>query len=375
MNTDPDTFVVFPWNKNLETGIELIDSQHMELIDLLNDLTRALVDDVPEELLRIFDELMEYADYHFKAEEELWEPYFSDDPWYAAHQKTHDSFVPRLLAIKEKGEDVPLPETIETIVKFLIRWLAYHIIDNDKRMAIAVQNMDSGASLESSKRIADEEMSGATRLLINTVLNMYDGLSSRTLDLMRERAERLKTERLLKEANRRLEVMAVKDQLTGLDNRRHFQSVFQQELGRARREKRPFHFYMFDLDHFKELNDFYGHLKGDDALVAVSETLREACRRPSDYVFRLGGDEFGLIIADQGEDETQKHAIAICAAVRDLRIAYQEGETDQYLTVSGGGVSLIPGEGDSLDTVVHRADQRLYLAKDRGGNQVVFDDE
>lgn len=372
MKTDLESFVVFPWNKNLETGITTIDDQHMVLIDLLNKLTRALVEDDEEIVLSIFNELAEYADYHFKAEETLWEPFFSDDPWCVAHQKTHRSFLPRLHAIKEKGEGEPLSETIESIVKFLIRWLAYHIIDNDKRMSIAVQNIESGASLESAKRIADEEMSGATRLLINTVLNMYDGMSSRTLDLLRERAERLKTERLLKEANRRLELMAIKDQLTGLDNRRHFQSVFQQELARARREKRPFHFCMFDLDNFKELNDHYGHLKGDDALVAVSTALKNACRRPGDYVFRLGGDEFGLIIVDQEMNEAQRHAESICGAVRGLGIQNSKAVNDQYVTVSGGVVSLIPEEGDTLDTIVSCADQRLYIAKSLGGNQVVF---
>lgn len=375
MQADLKSFVVFPWNKNLETGIEEIDTQHMKLIEILNSLTQSLIHNDDSELTEIFEELVEYTEYHFEAEEQIWEPYFSDDPWFTSHLKTHESFLPRVLKIKEKEQDSSLGDVVEEIVKFLIRWLAYHIIDNDKRMAIAVQNMEAGASLESAKRIADEEMSGATRLLINTVLNMYDGLSTRTLDLLRERAERYKAETRLREANHRLEELTIRDQLTGLYNRRHFRTVFQQEIGRARREKRFFHFFMFDLDKFKKLNDYYGHLSGDDALKQAAMRIREVCRRPGDYVFRLGGEEFGIIIADQQEAGAQEHARAICEAVEELDIPNEGCGADVVLTLSGGGVSLIPEEGDTPDDIMRVADNRLYKAKDLGGNTVVYAEE
>lgn len=374
MQGDLKSFVVFPWNKNLETGLEEIDTQHMRLIDILNSLTQSLIHDDDNDLSKTFQELVDYTKYHFEAEEAIWGPYFSDDPWLSSHKKTHESFLPRVLKIRENKEDAPLSDVIEEIVKFLIRWLAYHIIDNDKRMAIAVQNMEAGASLESAKRIADEEMSGATRLLINTVLNMYDGLSARTLDLLRERAERYKAETRLREANRRLEEMTIRDQLTGLYNRRHFRTVFQQEISRARREDRYFHFFMFDLDKFKTLNDHYGHLAGDDALRLAAERIREVCRRPGDYVFRLGGEEFGIIIVDQEVEEAQAHAVSICTAVEELGIPNEGCGPEVFLTLSGGGVSVIPGEHDTPDEIMRRADNRLYKAKDLGGNQVVYDD-
>ncbi len=188
-------FEVFPWNRNFETRITEIDEQHKELVRLLNKLAGTLIDDNNLEINRVFDELAHYAEFHFQAEERIWIKYFGHDSWVESHQMSHTGFLPKIIEIKEQDLNGPLRDAIEKIVKFLIRWLAFHIIDNDRRMAIVIENIEAGKTLPEAKIAADERMSGSIRVLIDTVLTMYDGLSSRTLELMRERVQREEAEK------------------------------------------------------------------------------------------------------------------------------------------------------------------------------------
>ncbi|NWF36917.1 bacteriohemerythrin [Mariprofundus sp. KV] len=203
-------FEVFPWNDNFETGIPEIDDQHKQLVHLLNQLAAHLAHQSDSiELNKVFGELAAYADHHFKTEEGIWRPYFKDDDWFINHEQTHNSFMENVVKLKEEEGTKPLDEVIEDILKFLTHWLAYHILDSDKRMAKAVLAVNSGLSLEQAKMHADHEMSGSMRLLIETVLGMYDSLSSRTLELMKEKTERKRFEKELQQAHDELEARVV----------------------------------------------------------------------------------------------------------------------------------------------------------------------
>lgn len=203
-----DIFEIFPWNKNFEVGIELIDLQHKELVKILNKLASHLANlSTPLVLNEIFDELANYADYHFNSEEKIWKEYFKNDVWLSNHEKTHSSFISEVIKIKENKDNKSLDDVIHDIVSFLSKWLAYHILDNDKRMAKVVLSLQSGYTLEESKLIVDDLMSGSMELLINTVLTMYDSLSTRTLALMREKALRKKAEESLRQNEERWKVI------------------------------------------------------------------------------------------------------------------------------------------------------------------------
>ncbi|WP_161957583.1 bacteriohemerythrin [Mariprofundus sp. EBB-1] len=206
-NDAVEFFEVFPWNANFETGVALIDEQHKQLVHLLNLLAAHLAhQSAPVKLNQVFDELAAYADYHFKAEEAIWQPYFKADSRFISHQHTHDSFITQVLRLKEEEGTKSLDEVIEDVLKFLTHWLAYHILDSDKRMAKTILAVDSGLTLEQAVQQADREMSGSMKLLIDTVMNMYDTLSSRTLDLMKEKAERKRYEKALQKAHDDLEL-------------------------------------------------------------------------------------------------------------------------------------------------------------------------
>ncbi len=378
MNNHLDHFEVFPWNKNFETGIATIDEQHKVLVSLLNELAGTLARDDQLEINRVFDELAEYANFHFETEEAIWVEYFGDDSWLSSHQLTHSSFLPKVVELKEQDTNKPLIEIIEGIVKFLIRWLAFHIIDSDKRLAFVVHNMEKGLSFEEAKIASDKKMSGSIRVLIETVMAMYDGLSSRTLDLMRERHERRRVEEelheantQLREANIKLEELAITDQLTGLFNRRHFNNIFKQELKRANRENTYLSLIIMDIDFFKKLNDNYGHSKGDRVLVQLGQKLINLCQRPGDYAFRLGGEEFGVLAANLEPQGTVEFAEIVRKGIEALGIPHEYSDAANILTVSIGSITMMPDETDTIDDYMSIADARLYKAKKLGRNQVV----
>jgi len=193
---------IFPWNENFATGIAGIDEEHRTLIGLLNQLVSHLAfqSDVPT-LNGIFAQLADYAAHHFASEEAVWHAYLADDPWETWHKHAHVSFVDEVLRLKAEENNKPLDDVIEDIVSFLTRWLAFHILESDRRLAKVVLALPSGMSLEQAKEVANNEMSGATKVLIETVMKMYDNLANRTVQLTREMNRRRSAEQELQIAN------------------------------------------------------------------------------------------------------------------------------------------------------------------------------
>lgn len=96
-----NVFEIFPWNENFETGIALIDEQHKQLISILNKLAEHLAYRSNEVILNnVFNELADYADYHFKTEEQIWKESFKDDDWLAKHEQTHQLFISEVIALR-----------------------------------------------------------------------------------------------------------------------------------------------------------------------------------------------------------------------------------------------------------------------------------
>jgi len=199
-----DFIEVFPWNKNLETGIPEIDAQHKQLVVLLNQLASHIGQQSHSiHLNDVFNQLSAYADYHFQFEEVIWQSCFEGDLAFIEHQQIHRSFTTQVLALKAEEEKKGLTQVVEDILRFLIHWLAHHILDSDKRMAIALQAMKSGLSLDKAKEHADIEMSGSTQVFVETLLSMYDHLSTQALALMREKVKSSHMKQALRESEQR----------------------------------------------------------------------------------------------------------------------------------------------------------------------------
>src|SRR5271165_2512542 len=157
---------------------------------------------------------------------------------------------------------------------------------------------------------------------------------------------------------KKLQVNAVTDPLTGLYNRRLFTESFEKELNRARRYGHPLSIVLLDLHRFKEVNDKYGHPRGDDILRAVANTLQKTLRT-SDSAFRIGGDEFALLLPQTG-------AAPALALSRRIGTVFSESIAHLQMGVSVSmdhGVATFPQDGDQADQLIHVADERLYHLK------------
>ncbi len=372
MNTNFYVFEVFPWNSNFETGNSIIDEHHKVLVSLLNKLAITLINQDKAEIDSTFEELTAYANKHFAYEEEIWSNYFTDDPWLLSHNKTHSSFLPSVMDIKKQAADKPLPDIIENVVHFLVKWLIFHIIDTDKRMVLVMNALESGATIDEAKHLAEEKMTGSKLILIDAILKMYEGLSSRTLSLMREMKAKKEAEEQLNEANNKLEALIITDPLTCLFNRRHFDNTFELLKRKAMRDKKILCFMLIDIDYFKNINDYYGHLIGDQALEQLGSCLLELCRRPEDMAFRIGGDEFSVLTINKGKKHAFQFAEKIRMAIEDLKVTNKQSEASDYMTVSIGVIHKIPCIKDNQDEFIKVADKRLYKAKTLGRNKVVI---
>ena len=153
---------------------------------------------------KVFGELADYAVYHFKTEESVWHEYLAGDALETTHNRVHESFITDVLKLKGEESIKPPDEVVEDIISFLTNWLAFHILDNDKRMAMVVLAMQAGMPLEKAKQHVVRGSSGATKALVGASLSMYNQLSKRTLQLMKEVNERKLIEQQLLELSRQI---------------------------------------------------------------------------------------------------------------------------------------------------------------------------
>ena len=180
------------------------------------------------------------------------------------------------------------------------------------------------------------------------------------------------TTKKLQKVNKRLENASYTDALTNLHNRRYFNYVYAKELKRAQRSHSYITFMMLDIDFFKQYNDTYGHLEGDHALKSVAKVLQDTLKRPSDYVFRLGGEEFGVLLSDTDESSSAKLARDICDAVRARELKHEKSSVNEFVTISIGLVCCIADEALDEKLLVSRADEMLYEAKETGRDRYII---
>lgn len=208
----------------------------------------------------------------------------------------------------------------------------------------------------------------AITLIFATVLSFIYKTNRR---LSKEIQTRIQTQRELQNLINLYETLSITDELTQLYNRRHFNELFLQEINRAKRDCRQIAFLMLDVDFFKNYNDTYGHLKGDETLKAIADVLKRYTKRAGDFAFRLGGEEFGVVTSTSTYDEALKLAEAIRQSVVDLALEHKGNTISDVVTVSiGVSFYKCPLELD-VDTFYKEADDNLYKAKKQGRNRVV----
>jgi diguanylate cyclase (GGDEF)-like protein len=172
----------------------------------------------------------------------------------------------------------------------------------------------------------------------------------------------------LKDVLRELSEQATTDPLTGLYNRRYLPDFFQRELERARRSAKPVAAIMLDIDHFKRINDAFGHAAGDLVLTELAGLLKHH-NRGSDMVCRYGGEEFLLILPGASLDGARQRAENIRTLVKNLDLKYHDQPLGRI--TASFGVALFPDHAEGAESLIHAADDALFEAKGAGRDRVI----
>ena len=184
-----------------------------------------------------------------------------------------------------------------------------------------------------------------------------------------EYAAHLKTEQELLEQRERYELLSRTDSLTQLGNRAQFTALFAPLASLARRRKTPLSLVLFDIDHFKRVNDQHGHAAGDLCLRGFADCLREKFRRESDVLARLGGEEFAVLMPDLPAEEARRLADELRASLASRRWDWSGHAIG--LAVSAGVGELDPARDRDVDAFFQRVDRARYRAKEEGRDRVV----
>jgi two-component system cell cycle response regulator len=223
----------------------------------------------------------------------------------------------------------------------------------------------AGAAL-AAPLVAGEKLEGVIVIANPDDARHFDGEDEQLLDLFaRQAAIAVQNARLFEEVRH----LARTDPLTGLYNRRHFFELAQRELERVRRAQSSLAVILLDIDHFKQVNDSFGHQAGDKALRAVAELLREGLRA-ADVSARFGGEELMVLLPDTNLSRASAVAERLRRAVGRLGLSTERGPMPLSASF---GVAAIEGEqlAISLDLLLARADEACYAAKRRGRDRVV----
>lgn len=364
---------LFKWNESFLTHLSSVDEQHKRLVGLINDLAEMVATSEvmePQAFASVRDDMLNYARVHFSDEEMLMEKAGLDKRHVERHRAEHQSFVNEVMALEEAGGNMT-PEGARGLVEYLVNWLAYHILTVDQSMARQMLAIRDGLSAAGAFDDDARYVQSGTEPLLAALKVLFQAVTERNHELRiinRELEERVKQRTVeLEHANRQLQLQAVHDDLTGLPNRRFAIMTLRQLWAEAQRYGNPLSVLMLDADHFKEVNDRFGHNEGDVLLKALARRLRESVRS-SDIVCRLGGDEFLLICPRSSRIEAATVGKKILAAQRPFKTANGVECWNGALSI---GVAEVGPQMVQAEDLMKAADQALYIAKRQGGARMV----
>ncbi|MBK1986717.1 PleD family two-component system response regulator [Sphaerospermopsis aphanizomenoides BCCUSP55] len=189
--------------------------------------------------------------------------------------------------------------------------------------------------------------------------------------LQQEIKDRQRFEAALLAANQQLQLFALLDGLTGVANRRKFDEYLNLEWQRLAREQQPLSLLLCDVDFFKNYNDTYGHLIGDNCLKQIAIAIQFAVKRPADLVARYGGEEFAVILSNTDYQGAIYVAEEIHQEINKLRIFHAQSPVDKFVTLSTGVATILPNLNVEPNTLIKVVDTALYTAKKEGRNKII----
>lgn len=246
-----------------------------------------------------------------------------------------------------------------------------HTEDRDWAVNFCVAQSKAGVDHEADYRALKKDGDYVWIRDVVHVVRNADGTVDSLVGFMFDISERKRTEEQLATLRRELEELSFKDGLTGVANRRRFDAVMATEWDNACRNKRSLSMLMLDIDCFKQYNDHYGHLEGDQCLKRVAKLLTLAASRPRDFVARFGGEEFVLVLPHTNETEAYKIASRVRELIASEHIPHKGSDVSKYVTASMGLGTITPECGEEARAFIDVVDKRMYQAKQRGRNTIV----
>ena len=261
------------------------------------------------------------------------------------------------------------PESWATVDDWVQRM---HPEDRDEVFNFCVAQSMAGTDHEADYRALTKDGSYVWIRDVVHVVRKENGEVEALVGFMFDISERKRNEARLVHLQKELEELSFKDGLTGVANRRMFDTIMAREWAHAKRSRKPISLIMLDIDYFKQYNDHYGHLQGDDCLKRVAQVLNSEAVRARDFLARFGGEEFALILPETDEEAAIKVAERCRKLILDQDIPHEKSEAGPQLTASLGVVTVIPADDDDPIAFIEQADKRLYAAKQEGRNRIEY---
>lgn len=195
----------------------------------------------------------------------------------------------------------------------------------------------------------------------------HDGNTIGFLSIIRDISERVEAQQKLEAAQRQLEHLALTDELTGIANRRHFMSVAHYQFAQAQRYRQPLSLIVIDIDHFKGINDRYGHEAGDRVLQALCQNCAGMIRQ-SDLFGRIGGEEFAIMLPNTDRRAALALGKRLNALFREIGVDY---DTARLAFTASLGIATLDKEDEDFEALLRRADRALYTAKQTGRDRTI----
>ncbi|KAB2312596.1 sensor domain-containing diguanylate cyclase [Betaproteobacteria bacterium SCN2] len=251
-------------------------------------------------------------------------------------------------------------------------WAArIHEEDRERVVNFCVAQSKAGVDHEADYRALTRDGNYVWIRDVVHVVRKENGEVDALVGFMFDISERKKTEEKLLSLQKELEALSFKDELTGIPNRRMFDSILEVEWTNATRSRLPLSLILFDIDHFKQYNDHYGHIQGDNCLRRMAQLLNRAATRPRDFLARIGGEEFVLVLPETDAEAAAKVARRCQDLLAEEGIPHEQSPVSPILTISLGIGTITPGRSDRPIDFIEEVDKRLYQAKEKGRNRIV----
>lgn len=263
------------------------------------------------------------------------------------------------------------PESWNTVQDWADRM---HPDDRDRVVQFCVSQSQAGVDHEADYRALTQDGRYVwLRDVVHVVRNESGGVEA-LVGFMFDISERKNAEEQVLALQRQLEDFSFRDGLTGVANRRRFDSVFEVEWAAARRSGKPLSLVLFDIDFFKAYNDHYGHVRGDECLRRVAHALQAGSARPRDFFARYGGEEFVLVLPETDERGAIHVATRCQNALQNEAIRHEASSVASMISVSVGAGTVVPATDAAPLGFLEEVDRRLYRAKQSGRNRLVVSD-